>query len=363
MGEQAVYKQRGWNDRLRPLGWPALGVALCTLVFAVLPGEQVRLGARQLNGLVGTYLYANPMILPPPADVRVTQIFLPKTVRVEWNAGVADPGFGISYTVMRVDPATETVLASINTADQFWMDSFDFTYGTTYEYRVFAWPDDNSNSSLPPPPPGADPNDVTTYWLASDISSVQMVPAYTVATDNQTVDGRLDLRYGNPTLLDFKFGSRTYRGGLFTGYAADPSKVGRSFLRFELPELPSGASFWAGSVNAYHTVSWTDGTTEIGCQEVADVTWDEDTLKWSIAPHAHAGRRHRALRRGVRLRGAGRVHGLGALEPQCGVGDGDYRERADLLRPGQHRREHQPLGLLREERIRRGESPRCALRL
>jgi len=224
------------------------------------------------------------MILPAPADVRVTQIFLPKTVRVEWNAGMADMGSGISYTVMRVDPATETVLASINTADQFWMDSFDFTYGTTYEYRVFAWPEDNSNSGLPPPPPGADPNDVTTYWLASDVSSVQMVPAYTVATDNQTVDSRLDLRYGNPTLLDFKFGSRTYRGGLFTGYAADPSKVGRSFLRFELPELPSGASFWAGSVNAYHTVSWTDGTTEIGCQEVADVTWDEDTLKWSIAP-------------------------------------------------------------------------------
>ncbi|MGV3719789.1 MAG: DNRLRE domain-containing protein, partial [Actinomycetota bacterium] len=218
-----------------------------------------------------------------PANVRVTQIFLPKTMRVEWNDGGAGPGGGVSYVVQRLD-AAQNVLAQVSTNNDYWVDSFDFQYGATYGYRVMTYMDNNGAELLPSPPEGANAEDITYYWLPSNWAAIEVVPMQSVAADNQTVDSRLDLRYGNPTLLDFKFGSRTYRGGLFTGYAADPSKVGRSFLRFELPALPSGASFWAGSVNAHHTVSWTDGTTEIGCQEVNDVTWDEDALKWSIAP-------------------------------------------------------------------------------
>jgi len=286
--EQAVCRRNMTGVRVagfaRRWSWSLLGLLLCTLVFAVLPGGQVRLGARQLQGLVGSYLYANPMRLPEPSDVRITQIFLPKTIRVEWNDGGENIFPDSSFVVQRIDPATSTVLATFNTHDEFWVDSFDFQYGTTYEYRVTTVPTSSAGSELPPPPPGADPNEVTYYWVASDPVSIQAVPQYHVADENQTVDSRLDLRYGNPTLLDFKFGSRIYKGGLYAGFASDPSRVGRSFLKFELPSLPTGASYWAGSVNAYHTVSAAGGNTEIGCQEVADASWTAAPLKWSLAP-------------------------------------------------------------------------------
>lgn len=270
----------------RRWSWPLLGLLLCSLVFSVLPGGQIRLGAGQLRGLVGSYLYANPIMLPTPQDVRISQIYLPKTVRVEWNDGGDGPGGGIYYAVQRLDPVTHTVLAGTTTANEYWNDAFDFQYGTTYEYRVTTMADNGGNENLPAPPLGedVDPGDVTFYWVPSLEASVLMVPQFHVADENQTVDSRLDLRYGNPTLLDFKFGSRIYKGGLYAGFASDPSRVGRSFLKFELPSLPTGASYWAGSVNAYHTVSAAGGNTEIGCQEVADASWTAAPLKWSLAP-------------------------------------------------------------------------------
>jgi hypothetical protein len=56
-----------------------------------------------------------------------------------------------------------------------------------------------------------------------------------------------------------------------------------------LPTLPTGASYWAGSVNAYHTRSLASGSTEIGCQELADTTWQAAPLKWTIAPSLEPG--------------------------------------------------------------------------
>lgn len=262
-----------------------LGLFLCALVFGVLPGGQIQLGARQLQGLVGSYLYAVPEELAAPADLRVTQIYLPKTIRVEWDAGEAQPpNYQYRYWMQRLDASGTTVQEERYASEAVWNNAFDFEYGTTYTYRVKAIPFPNGNEILPLPTEDAHPEDIGTYWTPSEWVALQVVPQCQVVSENQTVDSRLDLRYGNPTLLDFKFGSRIYRGGLFAGFASDPSRVGRSFLKFELPELPSGASYWAGSVNAYHTVSVASGSAEIGCQELADATWLAAPLKWSNAP-------------------------------------------------------------------------------
>jgi hypothetical protein len=173
--------------------------------------------------------------------------------------------------------------------EAFWVNAFDFQYGTTYTYRVKTVPIPNGNEELPAPPEGAEPEDIGTYWVESEWTTIHVVPQQHVADENQTVDSRLDLRYGNPTLLDFRFGGRIYKGGLYAGFASDPSRVGRSFLKFELPALPTGASYWAGSVNAYHTVSAAGGSTEIGCQALSDVTWTAAPLKWSLAPTLDPG--------------------------------------------------------------------------
>ena len=274
-----------WARQSRRWSWPWLGVLLCALVFAVLPGGQIRLGAGQLQGLVGSYLYANPVPLLDPTDMRVTQIYLPKTIRVEWDDGQPlPPGYYFRYWVERLDASGTTLLEQHFADEAYWDDAFDFQYGTTYTYRVKAIPVSNGNEGLPTPPEGANPEDIGYYWVPSEWTTIQVVPQQQVVSENQTVDSRLDLRYGNPTLLDFKFGDRIYRGGLFAGFASDPSRVGRSFLKFELPALPTGAAYWAGSVNAYHTVSVADGSTEIGCQELSDVTWTAAPLKWSVAP-------------------------------------------------------------------------------
>src|SRR5207253_5191326 len=71
---------------------------------------------------------------------------------------------------------------------------------------------------------------------------------------------------------------------LFVGYALDPARVGRSFLKFALPAPPSGSNAWAGSVNAYYARSAAAGTTTIGCQALANDSWVGSTLKWSTAP-------------------------------------------------------------------------------
>ena len=61
--------------------------------------------------------------------------------------------------------------------------------------------------------------------IVTSASETETGVATLLAAENQAVDSRYDLRYGNPTLLDFQFGSSIYKGGLFAGYANDPSRV------------------------------------------------------------------------------------------------------------------------------------------
>ena len=128
------------------------------------------------------------------------------------------------------------------------------------------------------------------------------------ASNNQAVDSRLDLRNagapGSPLpYLNFQFGTRTYRGGLFAGHATDPdaARIGHSFIRFPLDASaqPANTTFRAGEVNAYFTGALTDPnqitstssseTLIVLCQQTLYDTWNPLSLVWSNAPKVEMG--------------------------------------------------------------------------
>jgi hypothetical protein len=231
------------------------------------------------------YLYEQSVQVDRPVrNLRCTELQLPKAIRIEWDytplGGVANP----TYEVKR----DSTVLGD-STAKSF-TDTFAWSSGQQYTYSVRVKTDSAPTMNLPAPPMGANPADIYNRSIASGNPwvSIQVTPFELAATEAQTADSRLDLRYGNPTYLDFPFGSFVYRGGLFAGYAADPSRVGRSYARFTLPSLASGASLWCASFHAYHTRSAATGTATIGCHSISPA-WTAATLKWSNAPSLTPG--------------------------------------------------------------------------
>lgn len=260
--------------------WRVLGMVLVLLVFAVLPTEQVRLGESRLRGLVGSYLYLRLMPYTSPTNVRITRCYMPGVIRVEWD-----------YPYNLPDDASFEIFNEYGpigtTKDLYYDYAFGSPDGQAHLIRVRLAPDADPREENPelwgmPDDVGAHEYTLTVPG-PSDFVDAEYLPLRVDAVENQTVDSRYDLRYGNPTFLDFNFGSRTYRGGLFVGYAGDPSRVGRSFARFELPELPLNAHYWAGSVNAYSTRAAASGSTEVGCH-VIQTPWTAATLRWSNSP-------------------------------------------------------------------------------
>lgn len=127
------------------------------------------------------------------------------------------------------------------------------------------------------------------YWEDSTTSTpFVIIPIQVNASENQAVDSRLDARYdpNEQKFVDFQFGDSVFRGGLFVGLADDPSRVGRSFVKFPVQSaIPAGKSLHAGSVNMYHTQSFNNSTnTDIGCHFINDDSWCGGTIVWSTAP-------------------------------------------------------------------------------
>ncbi|MBM3456974.1 MAG: hypothetical protein FJX77_00345 [Armatimonadetes bacterium] len=233
------------------------------------------------------YLYevANRIDPIPVTNLLVADAFRPGGVRIEWDYTPMGAYSPIEYDVERLG---STGNQSWVTTNKYLVDNGPLTVGVTYTYRVRVRFDANGASmGLPAPPPNANPADIYSYSWFSPVGeegwySIQVVLQEQTAGDNQAVDSRWDLRYGNPTYLDFLFQNRTWKGGLWAGYAADGSRVGRSFLKFSFPSSPS-TGLWYGSTYAYHTASATSAAVTVGAQKVAD-TWLQGTVKWTNAP-------------------------------------------------------------------------------
>jgi hypothetical protein len=217
---------------------------------------------------------------PTPVNFRCSDIWLPKTIELRWTPGGSQ--LTVHHYVLTRDPDL-----FVQTTEQIYVDSFDFQYDHAYGYSLTELGGESAPTmNLPPPPPNANPEDIFERWVydASDPAVIEVQPEKIDAAENQAVDSRLDLRYGNPTLLDFAFGSRIYRGGLFAGFASDPARVGRSFLKYTGLNLPQQYNIWASSMNCYFIRGFAPGSTTIGCQGVDQDGWNGSTLKWSTAP-------------------------------------------------------------------------------
>lgn len=215
--------------------------------------------------------------IPPVTNLCVTDVKMPSTVRIEWVGAN-----GATYKVVRKVNGNPTVLVE-ETSQRYWVDTTcPLAPGNTYEYVVSGVGGENEDKGLPYGTEGIIYTHI--HWTPGPETAIPMTPTEIVASENQTVDSRVDNRCADNRLLDYQFGTNTYRGGLFAGYASDPSKIGRSFVKFQLTQPPAGERLWAGSVNAYYTRSFADNvSTTVGSHFVADDSWDATTLNWSAA--------------------------------------------------------------------------------
>ncbi|BDI28741.1 hypothetical protein CCAX7_007920 [Capsulimonas corticalis] len=197
-----------------------------------------------------------------PANIRAVDLMMPKGITLQWTM----PAVG--HYVLKRDGV---LVATLPNTTQTYTEYFEWNSGQVYQYDLY---DDNT---IP----------------AQLLSSERAAPYLVAATQNQAVDSRLDPRYSTAVFLDHNFGTSAYKGGLFAGFASDPSKVGRSFALFALNPPPAGGVFRTGSVNASLTTAYTDlgpvSGLQIGCQAIPKTipgykTWDPATLVWSNSP-------------------------------------------------------------------------------
>ena len=279
---------------------------LAALVCWAVPDSRIRLGAQTLRGLIGSYYYIVTHQLPAPT-VDITDIYLPGTIRLVLG-DVGGTGTHIEYHIWRRDVtgAHLQFVASVEETelgpDRTFLDSeFDntgsqpthpFVLGHKYVYLVQAR-DLNSGGINPydyeAPPPGLDPNssDILHYYSPSDWTALGVTPTAMPLTGDQTSDSRLDKRYSTTVYQDFQFGAKTYRGGLFVGKANDPSRVGRTFLKFDVSNLPASQDVFCSSLNLFFVRTFAAGTASVKVHGVVNsATFDPNTLVWTNQPTA-----------------------------------------------------------------------------
>lgn len=250
------------RGRCAPAAVP-LGVA--AILLGALPGLA---GIARAQGVTDMFL-AVPAGDPTAAPV--------PTLKLEWTVPPNVSVTGIVRTPGGMTGAPGVGLPPTwpaNTAyDQDWASGVRYAYhlvGTTTYF------DPNTQTY------------VTTSWQGPD---VYVTPFKLTAGASQSVDSRLDKRYGNPVFQDFKFGDRNYRGGLFAGYNGDGAKVGRSYLKFTIKTpLVAGEQLWnAGGLCLYNTRLARSGGASVTCRGIETATgvghnWNPATLAWSGAP-------------------------------------------------------------------------------
>ena len=202
-----------------------------------------------------------------PTNLHVVGLLPPNVVQLAWDAQQTTQYHLYRAVYPPSGAANWTLVATLDGSALAYDDAFSFVPGVAYVY-------------------------VLTGDQAVQYSADIVQPYFVPATANQAVDSRLDLRYATNVLLDRSFGGGAYRGGLFAGMAADPSRVGRSFAKFAFDSQPPHTLpfFRVGSIAAYLTKAYTRGqgavTMQVGCQPLSDTTWDAPSLKWSTAPAA-----------------------------------------------------------------------------
>ena len=285
--------QTGWREAVkrsvtRAFPWRRLAeLALVGLVVALcLPTGLIRMRGAQLKGRVGGYEYETDVETSWVWNLRVADVWMPLNLHLAWDyypLGTVTPVFDVQRR-----NGTSGAWTDLGTTTNHYFDDTGFTLNTLTQYRVTASYDESAPTSGDPAPddPYGERFDtfIRKYADGSNWSAVSVTVVQSAATEDQTCDARIDPRYSTLHYIDFPFGSRTFNGGLFAGNASDNSSVGRSFVKFSLPALPSEQPLWCASVNGALTKSFANGNTTVGCQLLSDISWSASTLKWTNQP-------------------------------------------------------------------------------
>ena len=206
-----------------------------------------------------------------PANLRLTNLYGDSSLQLSWDSIATGPSFILKR---QAGGEASTVVATLSNTQNSYKDTTGFTSGTAYTYELY--------------------DTLTNGMISNRLSATKFVPYKIAAVDNQTVDSRLDLRYAGTAqepfpFINFPFGSRTYRGGLFVGTISDPAKVSRSFALFNaLGTPPAGTTYRIGTVGAYCTGAYTTGnnatSAQVGLQPLSNTGWSGTNLTWSTAP-------------------------------------------------------------------------------
>ena len=230
---------------------------------------------------------------------QVTSIDTAATIRTSWDYslwsncnGWRDGGNYTTYQVKRKVGETETIF---DPTTNMYFDDTDVDFGSTYQYAVrgvsyeeplpsYLYPEESYYC-----PSCSDPYCFRRIRRTNPgpwSSYITVTTAKVPVEENQTVDSRIDTRKDDDVLINFDFQDKVYRGGLFVGAIAEPdqSRVGRSFLKFAAPTLPTGTRMWMGALNLFYTGSVdNDVTTTVGCQLLDNDSWvdhGEECITW-----------------------------------------------------------------------------------
>ncbi|HLH79059.1 MAG TPA: hypothetical protein VKV29_02110 [Chthonomonas sp.] len=198
-----------------------------------------------------------------PGNLRVVQVKPPNQVQLQWDATASGPNFVLERNGQ--------VIATLSNTTNTYTDTIPngFQSGTFYYYQLY----DTTPSG----------------GLGQELSAEKVGFQVNVAQDNQTVDSRIDPRYATLHYLNYCFGHTTYRGGLFVGYATDPARIARSFVRFGGLSAPAtGSTFRWGAVALYSTGAYTTQnqqvSVKVGCQVTQSSNWSGATIVWTTQP-------------------------------------------------------------------------------
>ena len=233
---------------------------------------------------------AAPSTPPAPNWIKITQVrLLPqKKIRIEW-APVPTGGSG-SLTHTLQDPNGNTFTCSHPFADfpryalfrgllysgscsipvpyhvTQWQlvaylpenqtsfeDPFDFPYNTPIFYAVQAQTVRHISCFGHQSFCSGDKRVIYSLW--SPFTFCYLVIDKVFVSDHSSVDSRLDFRKNPVTFRNYRFGYSTYRGGLFVGFADDPSRIARIYLKFPFPSPPfePDDQIWDASLLLFYT--------------------------------------------------------------------------------------------------------------
>jgi hypothetical protein len=252
--------------------YPLLIPLALTLFTSVLSVLGVTNTAQAQVGIRPTDLTYNP-----DTTARVIELRWPKTVPLP----PSPPGSGVWWdTAVTRTPALVFATATydeINGENR--LTDRDWAFNTQYKYEVnyigYQWVY----------------NAPTNQWAVQNYpnkSTIYVTPRKVDMEVGKSVDSRLDLRFAVEKFKDYDFGPSDYRGGLFTGFNQDGSRVSRSYLKFSA--LPYSVSptpeekLWdIGGLYTYYTRNAKNGTANVNVR-MSSLGWTSTSLVWTTAP-------------------------------------------------------------------------------